>query len=308
MHSHGQKPEVFMQCIDAGANKADVAIGELSNGPSHTNMRDMITQLVAKQGVTGEDIQTHPVMQQLTVIEQCIETIVKRKDIPVKNSKTMQSFDEKRTILRNLDGEDIKQYRVAAGALSALSNIINDSYENLAKEWKRTQIKDYPATQEELFTKVLENAPALWEKAGRFNTVTPGAKILLDQALNITLREISGKPVTMDAYIPEYNDVVTGRYGYNKGMEAEIDGCREFRDALMMYNALKVFNKAAEKGQVSKIQRDEIARLAALGEDGNRLKTEKSGFNLKEKHLETMLQCDDANAREHTGHSAIARN
>ena len=160
LHSHGQKVATLIKTLAGGADKVDVAIGELSGGPSHTNMRDVIHAYLDGK-FSAAAIAAHPAMQQLGRAETAISAVVS-------GSKAANGcgFQEARVILKNLDDEINETYRVAAGALSDLA--------------KRVQPQP---NADVLFYKVLDEIPMLWEKSGRPNTVTPGAKIMIDQRI-----------------------------------------------------------------------------------------------------------------------------
>lgn len=297
LHDHGQKPEVLTAALDAGADKVDVAIGELSGGPSHTNMRDMLHTMLEAQGFSVEDIDAHPVMQKLAEVEAKISEVVHRKDIKVNGKEEQISFDEIRAPLKNLTQEDMDKTRMAAGAVSDLlgkaksfayrsKNMLNNPFGSLSDE--------------QAFKIMLNQTVELWEKAGRFNLVTPGAKIMVDQIDVLMIKKMRQEPISMADYTKEFKDVTIGRFGVNQGMEKGI-GDVAFRDALLMYNALEVFNNAAEKNQVRAAQRDIIRKNTDFGNgNGEKVKAVigKATFDLRDPKLEETLKINSKDTIE----------
>jgi pyruvate/oxaloacetate carboxyltransferase len=287
LHTHGEKVDVLADALAAGASKVDVAIGKLGNGPSHTNMRDVIQELMAVKGYDQDAVDAHPVMQQLAKVEAAIEKVVERTPASGK------SFDDARGPLKNLDKENIERFRMAGGALSDL--------------WARS-VSQFPNNQkkaEALFRDVLEETPALWEKAGRFNTVTPGAKILTDQASKVVLKKMLKEPFTMEDYDSEYLNIATGRFGRNQGMEKGI-GDTQWRDAVLIFRALGAMNEALQAGEISKSQSIELLSKAGLGAPGARVIVEESGaVKLDDPHLEAVLKTNDAALAVKTGKNPL---
>lgn len=291
LHDHGQKPEVLIKALEAGADKVDVAIGELSGGPSHTNMRDVIHAILEKKGFSSEDIDAHPVMQKLEMVETQISNTVHRKDIKFHGSEEPKSFDDARTPLKKITQADMDESRMAAGAVSdllsrarGLTIVLN----GLAKD------KSQPIKEDVLFKDMLKDSAELWEKGGRFNLVTPGAKIMVDQIQTLTYKKLSNKPISIADYTKDFKDVVIGRYGLNHGMEKEI-GDVKFRDALMMYNAMEVFNKAADERKVSNMNFIDLIKVAGFNSENNRIKVVggRSKFVLDDPNLESFLKESD---------------
>ncbi|HRJ12803.1 MAG TPA: hypothetical protein PKW15_06130, partial [Alphaproteobacteria bacterium] len=254
LHMHGAKSHVMVDAIRAGADKVDVAIGELSDGPAHSNMRTVIHELL-KDKFSPEQIDTHPVMQQLSKVEAVIAEVTCREP-EVEGAK---SFYNSRSFLRGLKEEQIEAYRVAGGAFSDL----------VARVQK--QFPGDEAAQHDMFNRVLGEIPALWEKAGRPNTVTPGAKILIDQAVAVVLCKDQGREFRMANYTAEYLDLVTGRYGRNLGMEKGI-GSQNFRDAVLIYRAMKIMNKAILDKKMDDNDIHRIMERAQLGIEGQRVR------------------------------------
>lgn len=253
LHMHGKQPEAPKAALDAGADKVDVAIGDLSDGPSHANIRSVLKLMLADKGIDIEsnEVKNHPVMQQLTRVEQAIHHVVTTKAYTDHDGWAVAkktNFDEDRGFLKTLKQEDMEKYRMASGALSDLHGRIRKNHKNASS-----------AEQEAIFRHTLENATILWEKAGRFNTVTPGAKILTDQASRLSsypeiLRNFSRdySAIPMNLYNDDFIDVTIGRYGDNIGMDKGI-GDEKFRDALLMYRALRLLNQQAEGSQLQDI-------------------------------------------------------
>lgn len=274
IHSHGEKVDLYAGLVadkEKGTSKVDVAVGELSGGPSHTNMRTLIHKMLDDK-IDAKQIDEHPIMQQLAKVESSIHEVVHR------TNEKGESFDSTRGALKNLKREDIEKYRVAGGAFAdvwARASAMVDAEVNArdariqAKEkaqksgnWmdrdtpsvalKPINLEEAEAKKQETFYKMLDMMPEVWEKAGRFNTVTPGSKILVDQVSIIAVKKFSHSNATilMTDYIPEYLDVATGRYGENKGMEKGI-GDKKFENAALMFRALKAINHAVETGEIS---------------------------------------------------------
>ncbi|MEJ0010963.1 MAG: hypothetical protein WDN72_11195 [Alphaproteobacteria bacterium] len=74
LHMHGSNADLAVEALREGAGKVDVAIGELSDGPSHPNLRTVLGKLLAAQGydIDSEEVRNHPVLRQLEKIEQVI--------------------------------------------------------------------------------------------------------------------------------------------------------------------------------------------------------------------------------------------
>lgn len=308
LHSHGQKPETLVEAIKAGVDKIDVAIGDLSGGPSHTNIRDVLQLLLKEDGVdiASKEVQDHPVMQQLARVEAAIHDVVMKNDkvvyangnghktpaMDAEGKVKRDNFDTRRATLKKITQEQVEQYRMAGGAFSDLSSRIAKNYAGETQGFR-----------DDLFNRILQNGMALWEKAGRFNTVTPGAKILVDQAIKVTLLEMNGKSPTMCDYEDQFLDVATGRFGKNRGMgeglEAEIEaGTRKpvgdvaWRDAVMMFRAFKLMNKALEDKTLTREAYGNLLTDINLGAPPMRQKfsLKASGLDLMDPELESSLK------------------
>jgi pyruvate/oxaloacetate carboxyltransferase len=327
IHSHGEKVDLYASLIndkEKGAQKVDVAIGELSDGPSHTNMRSLIHKLLDNK-YDAAHIDQHPIMQQLAQVETAIHTVVHR------TNEKGESFDSKRGPLKNLNRDDIEKYRVAGGAFSDVwaraSAMVDTEVQAQKAREATTEVptdtswakRGAPSINVEAanrsvidtkkkvtFYKMLDLAPEAWEKAGRFNTVTPGAKILTDQISVIAAKKLSNPnaAILMTDYTPEYLDVATGRYGENKGMEKGI-GDKKFENAALMFRALQVINKAVEAGDISNTDMPYIK--------GNRpittlLGSDKRIFNLKDANLENILGETDIDVFANAVKNALPKN
>jgi hypothetical protein len=256
---------LLVNAVEAGADKVDVAIGELSGGPSHSNMREVIYEALGRRGFSPDEIKAHPVMQQLAVVEKTIDGIVRRRD-----PDTGRSFDDARGPLRELSPEDIERYRIAGGSFS---DFLDRAHSQFPKD---------PENERRLFRAALDEGALLWEQGGRFNTVTPGAKILAGQAYSSLNIKKAGHMPKFGDYSPEYLNVITGRLGENRGMEKSIDGADTgLRDTALMYRTLKVLNTALLNGEIPKEavsgQPYSMLTRAELGESGNRLKINENG-------------------------------
>lgn len=312
LHIHGQKPELLVDVIKAGAGKVDTAFGELAGGPSHTNIRDLMNIYLREAGIDPSDsmVTSHPLVQQMAHIEKVIHGVVHRRDLPKKlsgngSSTTIQeSFNDRRAFLKKLTSEQIEHYRIAGGAYSdPLSRIQKELplvqlqawREKLATRKGVDAVAGYPTTQEEVLFKVFDKVVQLWEKAGRVNTVTPGAKIFIDQAMALEMEELQGKPPHMGQYIDAFADVVTGRFGVNQGMERGV-GDVKFRDALLMYRVLRKLEEA-------KMSTDGFRHLAAGahigGDSGKRIFMNEGKIDLSHPTLEDVLKATNIHTFEH---------
>lgn len=272
LHDHGQKPDVVADAIKAGADKVDVAIGNLSGGPSHTNMRTTIYHLLEEQGfdtssaATQTAINHNPMMKQLKKVEDAIDAVV-AKERPGKNGQAT-TFKAGRAVLEAVTQEDADRIRVAGGAFSALLAEVERNYDVHKKAYDRSSKAsrggaEFPDKQK-LFQMALENCPELWEKAGQFNTVTPGAKILTEQALVVTLAKINGQKINPETYSKEYVDIAAGRFGRNRGMEKGL-GDTKWLDSMLMYRALKTMNNELVNKRISDKQLVDFVLDAGLG-------------------------------------------
>lgn len=292
LHSHGHKPDVLAECIAAGADKVDVGIGELSEGPAHTNMRKMVHHLLEGKGFTAEEIDAHPIMHQISVIEEKISAVVHRKSIKLKDKEELVSFDDLRAPLKKLvqNKDLLERSRMAAGALSDLTSRFQSGYEGKVREWTAKGMQNIP-TVDDLVNKALAIGSELWERAGRFNTVTPGAKILTDQIVPLTIAAVEGKPRTMGMYNDRLIDVAVGRFGQNRGMEKSI-GDKSWRDALLMFRALKAINKELEANRMSPYDLNKIFHDAGfIGDTRISVRTGSAGsrINLEDPNIEKVL-------------------
>lgn len=240
LHSHGHKPEILNAALEAGAKYVDTAIGDLSEGTSHTNMRTFINQQMNAKGHDLEALAEHPLMQKLAEVEKVVERETmahKPYRIPAEKQPTK---------------EEVARYRFAGGAYA--------SHFNFCLSMARTTDVNDPKAQK-LYNASLEIMPALWEAAGRFNTVTPGALILSREAIIWTtlgnnadkifelVNAKGGEPLTMEDLnqliqpklrnrTQAYKDVVMGRYGCNRGLEKGI-GDRDFRALCLIEDGLE---------------------------------------------------------------------
>lgn len=283
LHTHGKKPGLLADAIKAGADKVDVAFGELADGPSHSNAIETLKALMKQQGVDVDGqyknmFDNHPIIKAMHGVEDAIEKVVNRE----RQTDAGEKYTFKGRRAEPLTQEEMDKYRMAGGALSDLWNnyIKNDEiFEKNKRMWETKRggknpdsLPPLPQTRKDWFKKVLEVGTELWEKAGRFNTVTPGAFILCSQAVAITNRVLGGEPINMTDYTPEYLDVITGRFGENKGIQNGV-GDTDFRGAALMYRALKLFNEAVKpSGEskkeplISKKQAQDFILAAFMGE------------------------------------------
>ena len=172
-------------------------------------------------------------------------------------------------------------------------------YQNALLNWlssvekRKLHLKDIP-TQKQYYQIILEECPALWEKAGRFNTVTPGAKILCDQAMMTAFKKVAREPFTMANYDNEYVNVATGRFGENRGSDLT-ETTAKFRDALLMYRALKQLSEWVKKSDIAQFEVESIVRNADLGVKGHRPIALKGSqmLDLSHPELEAVLMNTD---------------
>jgi oxaloacetate decarboxylase (Na+ extruding) subunit alpha len=267
LHTHGQKPQVLVDAIKAGADKVDVAFGKLSGGSSHSNIIDTLKLLLKQRGfdVDGKyrgEFADHPIVHQMRRVEEVVNKYAK---------------DFEATRAKSLTQPDMDKYRMAGGALSDLwaNYLKDDQFGGKQKEWVQKQqlasglekdpvygaFPPIPKTKDQWYEAVLQLGTQLWEKGGRFNTVTPGAAILCQQAVPIMDKLLAHQPILMKDYTPEYLDLIIGRYGKNRGMENGI-GDQKFRDAAMMFRAFKKLNEAVLRGDITA---DDSRKLIAVG-------------------------------------------
>jgi len=323
MHTHGEKPELLKTLIDGGVDKVDVAFGELAGGPSHTNIRSLLNLYLAEAGINANDeaVTGHPLVQQIAAIEESIATVVHRRDLPPKSGANgtgvLENFDDRRAPLKRIEPEDIEHYRMAGGALSDLANRLRGyTDEQLASTYEKH--KDNLAlepllakSKDELFHKALDYATTLWEKGGRFNTVTPGAKILVEQMTGTNMHTglitmaLKGQEPNMSMYTDDYIDLVVGRYGVNQGMDRGI-GDQKFRDALLMYRALKQMEALKKQGKIFSEHVAFFPKHAEIGnEDGNfrqqknRMHMRNGSLDLAHPELEEVLKASDIEKFRH---------
>lgn len=274
LHTHGQKPDVLLEAIKAGADKVDVAFGKLSGGPSHSDAMETLKRMLKEKGfdVDGDyksQFDNHDIVKQMRVIEHVIG--VQGKSLLRDRGKPLSQ-------------EQMDKYRMAGGAFGDLwKNYIKDNaeFKRYVESWKTSREKlrsaavqidnpaerkniiaslkadeygalpNIPKNKQEWRDEVLALSTQLWEKAGRFNTVTPGAFILCWQAVLLTDKRLAGKEIAMTDYTQQYIDVIIGRYGKNQGIEKGI-GDLKFRDAALMFRALKSLNEAIAVGKATK--------------------------------------------------------
>ena len=246
LHSHGHKPETLGAALEAGAQYVDTAIGDLSEGTSHTNMRSFINQQMKAKGHNLDELKEHPLMQKLAKVEKVVEhQTLAHKPYRIPEGKGPSK-------------KEVARYRFAGGAYA--------SHFNMCLGLSRTDDVDNPQAQK-LYKASLEVMPALWEAAGRFNTVTPGALILSREAIVwaslgnnadkiLELVEAkNGEALTtkdlesliqpkLKSRTQAYKDVVMGRYGRNRGMEKAI-GNQDMRAMFLLEDGLKqVFDES----------------------------------------------------------------
>jgi hypothetical protein len=112
--------------------------------------------------------------------------------------------------------------------------------------------------------------------------------------LQTTKDRLSGTPKLMTAYKEPFKKVVTGRFGTNQGMEKGI-GDQKFRDAIKMFDALKLFNDAEKDWKVTINQRKYLAQDTGFGtpEQSIKMNIGEPGFNLLDPELESVLMKTD---------------
>lgn len=270
LHMHGENVKILADVLDAGASKVDVAYGPLSGGPSHPDAVEVLKEQMRRKNfdVDGEyknRFDNHPIVRQMREIEKTVAAELERTGLEPKRPPVIAQ-------------EDLEHYRMAGGAMGeAWSNrsskadlqswrhalAVNIKKYGLKEEdlpplpalpdpekfaSKESFRKEYepmlPAFRRDVHRMILGAGPELWEKAGRFNTVTPGALILTTQAQQIVQNRATGVPASMMDYTEPYMDVVAGRYGENKGAE-KLDEAKKFRNAVLIFRALRRINEAA---------------------------------------------------------------
>jgi pyruvate/oxaloacetate carboxyltransferase len=344
LHTHGQKAQVLIDAIEADPMhtvKVDVAFGKLGNGPSHTNIMEVLPLLIQrslrKQGVEipGEHIEAmlenHEIGRQIKKIEQTIETQLTKhegKRPPEKSRELLERYRMAGGALADPWNRLNNPMKDNGGNLIAIAdstrNALNDAleaigekpiqpdvttitgYQNDVLRWlgkvrqRKMSLSDIP-TQKDYYQMILEECPALWEKAGRFNTVTPGAKILVDQAMPAAWKKVAGEPLVMTDYDNEYVNVVTGRFGENKGME-HLPEAAKFRDAILMFKALKALDdfatKGKEKGGIGTAEAEHLIYAIGLGQPKERAVAKRNTrmIDLAHPTLEGVLMKTDINA------------
>lgn len=284
LHIHEEYADLLVECLspEVGADKVDVAIGELSDEHSHSNMRTVIHKWMAANypdQFSQEEIDAHPVMQEIGKIEALIAEIVHNPNNTLVPGK---SFDDLRATPRRVTHEMVEEYGVAGGAISDFTG--------------RAQSKhpDDPEAAWNLTLEMLKTVPETREKGGRFNTVTPGSKICSDQAV-IIVTKAPDTPFTMEDYDPQFIKIITGRYGRNLGIEKGI-GDVQLRDALLIFNSLKLMNAAVAQESAQKncpysypAVTNELFLIIANTGFGN-VKMEKGSVKLNDPDLEEILK------------------
>lgn len=231
------------------------------------------------------------IVKQIRATEKVIhdELAIQQKEAPI---PTMKSFTE----------EQIEKYRMAAGALSDVwTRIVAMKQKDVKPPTVmigKTKLVG-EAELQLLFERVLERAAELWEAGGRFNTVTPGAKIAADQALALTMVELQGVPeqgkllpayrpldsFKMQEFIPQYMNIVTGRFGHNQGMEDKGIGDSKLRDAFLLFQAMQTINKAIAGREITTLQQGMLARSL-----NGKLLMSDSGFDLTAKDMQKTFK------------------
>ncbi len=293
LHSHGHKPEILSAALEAGANFVDTALGDLSKGTSHTNMRELIEMQMKAKGHDLEELAEHPIMHKLAEVEKVVEKeTIRHKPhrIPPEVAPTK---------------EQVAKYRFAGGGYAA----------HMDECMRTSNTKDVNNEKaQKLYRASLEIMPALWEKAGRFNTVTPGARVLSKEAIvwastgNVDkilelVEQKKGEALSVEdlgqlkqpklrhPLRQEYKDIVMGRYGRNRGMERGI-GDTDMRAMFLLEDGLKqVFHPENPLGLKGKA----IAEgMAALGLKNKQLNDRSRVTILKKlqeaKYPETLRQ------------------
>ncbi len=263
VHSHGEKPEVLMSCIEAGAKLVDVASGKLSRGPSHTNMRNLLLMMVKKELLDIEpdrveaEFNKHNIVRQIDKIEKTIE----------EHLATQTHLDDP---MQEFTPDEIRFYSMAGGARADIwkrvlplgkPKLDPETGGQIFKEVAGKQMPvikyiEWEGTRGELFEKAL--AICRWLQKGigaNYDPVTPGAKISTDQMTTLLTRVCSGQPVLMTDYNETFMDVITSRYGTNHGMEKTLEQVEEkYRDRCMIYQALRTLNHYILDGKIKDIE------------------------------------------------------
>lgn len=259
VHSHGEKPEVLMACIEAGAKLVDVASGKLSRGPSHTNMRNLLLKLVQKEleDINPDQIEAefnkHNIVKQIDKIERTIE----------EQLATQTHLDEP---MQEFTPDEIRYYSMAGGARADIWKRIlplgKPKIDSVTGEYVSKKVNDisepiieyigWEGTRQELFEKALSICRMLQKVlGGNYDPVTPGAKISTDQMAMLLPKICSGQPILMTDYNETFMEVITSRYGTNHGMEKTLIDVEEcHRDRCMMYQALRTLNRYILDGRI----------------------------------------------------------
>jgi pyruvate/oxaloacetate carboxyltransferase len=282
LHMHGKNTEILAEVLypkksgapkvdvpdsnKGPASKVDVAFGSLSDGPSHTNAMDLLKVLMKRKGfdVDGEfknRFEHHGIVQQMLQVEKTIDAQLAAAKL--KEKRPPEITQDKLEDYRMAGGamgdawsraaqadpdfyrfhreKNMKQYGIKEGTLPPLP-VANTSEE--ARANGRYSAAALKAFREDIYDKMLKSGPSLWEKAGRFNTVTPGALILTVQSQQMVQNWMTGMPESMMDYTEPYMDVAAGRYGRNKGAET-LEEAGKFRKAVLMFRALRKLNEFA---------------------------------------------------------------
>jgi len=239
IHSHGAKAKILKEALTSGAYKVDTAIGDLADGPSHTNLRDMIALLLMDYGLNIKDYQDHPILLALSDIEKEI-ALLARIHKPY------------RMPLEVISAEDIASHKIASGAASALWNLICGRWHRQIKQQidiaDRAGKTDYDL-QVDIFIRTLKKIydpqtdTGIWKDAGQFHTVTPGSTIAYSQALTLVLAECAKRPLALAQHNQTFKDLIKGRYGQNIGLEKGY-GDLSLRKAYLLEEALGVLEKS----------------------------------------------------------------
>ncbi len=265
IHSHGDKEGMIARafCNLENIKYADTAVGDLAGGNSHTNVKTAFLEICDQVGL---DLNAMKDTECFKSIEHIEEVITPFNEISRPSKSKAPS------------AENVQKFRMAGGGIAAADAAINTNLKSGMEKASRNKIineslakiktpfksdeerealklalgKDLELDFDKLKEKVYELIPVVWNLAGRFNTVTPGAKILADACiiLAVNARTIEdGKVVNAIEHIKNGNlgfitkhltkdirNVITERLGENRGIE--ILGAQDFRNACLVQNFL----------------------------------------------------------------------
>ena len=262
LHSHGNKAEALSEAIDAGAEIVDVGIGLLSanytdingkivkNEMAFTNIRDLLFfRMLHKYNINiyeepySKNRVISTILKHIKQIETCIINSV--GDV----------IDDRRQQLAIIDGLDpslIKHHPMASGAISAMRGLINLHWTkfniehggklglklNTINKLKKLNIIDQHVNnpedfnQDDHFKLAMHISVLLWEKAGGYPTVTPGAKILAEQAAGVSVIQMLNGQALDSILTKDYKDIILGRYGKNHGLSKQLGDTKLFIETL----------------------------------------------------------------------------